>query len=76
MFPDEQLNCSIPASLDGHLIEEAGLKPGLVSYPQYVEGQKIRERSPSFDNHNGSGEAFLEQSDGCRKGVYRQSAAV
>ena len=47
-----------PASLDGHVMEEVGPKPGFVSYPQKVEGQKIRERSPSFENHYGQATLF------------------
>jgi catalase len=47
-----------PSSLDGHTIEEVGPKPGFVSYPQNVSGQKIRERSPSFEDHYGQASLF------------------
>ena len=47
-----------PASLDGHVMEEVGPKPGFVSYPQQVAGPKVRERSPSFDDHYGQASLF------------------
>jgi catalase len=47
-----------PSSLDGHKVEEVGPKPGLVSYPQVVSGPKIRERSPSFEDHYGQATLF------------------
>jgi catalase len=47
-----------PSSLDGHTIEEVGPKPGFVSYPQEVGGPKIRERSPSFEDHYGQATLF------------------
>ena len=47
-----------PSSLDGHTMEEAGPKPGFVSYPQEVKGAKIRERSPSFEDHYGQATLF------------------
>jgi catalase len=47
-----------PSSLDGHTIEEVGPKPGFVSYPQEVGGPKIRERSPSFEDHYGQASLF------------------
>ena len=47
-----------PASLDGHVMEEVGPKPGFVSYPQKVEGPKVRERSPSFEDHYGQASLF------------------
>jgi catalase len=47
-----------PSSLDGHSIEEVGPKAGFVSYPQVVTGPKIRERSPSFEDHYGQATLF------------------
>ncbi|HEX3443273.1 MAG TPA: catalase [Chthoniobacterales bacterium] len=47
-----------PASLDGHVMEEVGPKPGFVSHPQVVDGPKVRERSPSFENHYGQASLF------------------
>lgn len=47
-----------PASLDGHKMEEVGPKPGFVSYPQQVSGPKVRERSPSFEDHYGQARLF------------------
>jgi catalase len=47
-----------PASLDGHVIEEVGPKPGFVSFPEVVNGPKIRERSPSFEDHYGQASLF------------------
>ena len=47
-----------PASLDGHVMEEVGPKPGLVTYPQEVNGPKIRERSPTFGDHYGQASLF------------------
>jgi len=47
-----------PSSLDGHVMEEVGPKPGFDSYPQEVSGNKIRERSPSFEDHYGQASLF------------------
>ena len=47
-----------PASLDGHVMEEVGPKPGLLSYPQVVNGPKVRERSPTFEDHYGQASLF------------------
>ncbi len=47
-----------PASLDGHSPEEVGPKPGFVSYPEAQSGHKVRERSPSFENHYGQAALF------------------
>jgi catalase len=47
-----------PASLDGHVMEEVGPKPGIISFPEQVNGQKIRERSPSFEDHYGQASLF------------------
>jgi catalase len=47
-----------PSSLDGHSMEEVGPKPGFVSYPQEVSGQKNRERSASFGDHYGQATLF------------------
>jgi catalase len=47
-----------PASLDGHIMEEVGPKLGFMSYPQVVNGPKIRERSPSFEDHYGQASLF------------------
>jgi catalase len=47
-----------PASLDGHTIEEVGPKPGFASYREVVNGPKIRERSPSFEDHYGQATLF------------------
>ncbi len=47
-----------PSSLDGHSLEEVGPKPGIVSSPQVVNGPKIRERSPSFEDHYGQATLF------------------
>jgi catalase len=47
-----------PSSLDGHTLEEVGPKPGFVSARQEVSGPKIRERSPSFNDHYGQATLF------------------
>jgi catalase len=47
-----------PASLDGHKVEEVGPKPGFVSFTERVEGTKVRERSPSFEDHYGQARLF------------------
>lgn len=48
-----------PASLDGHSPEEATpARGGLVSYPEAVNGPKVRERSKSFDDHYGQARLF------------------
>jgi catalase len=47
-----------PSSLDDHKMEEVGPKPGFVSYRQVVEGPKVRERSPSFEDHYGQARLF------------------
>ncbi len=47
-----------PASLDGHVAEEVGPKPGFVSYPERGDGAKVRERSPSFEDHYGQARLF------------------
>ena len=48
-----------PASLDGHSPDEATPKrPGFVSYREQVNGPKVRERSPSFDDHYGQARLF------------------
>ncbi len=47
-----------PASLDGHKMEEVEPKPGFVSFPERMAGAKIRERSPSFDDHYGQARLF------------------
>ena len=47
-----------PASLDDHVMEEVGPKKGFVTYPQVVEGAKVRERSPSFGDHYGQARLF------------------
>ena len=50
-----------PSSLDGRTVEEVGPKPGFASYPQNVSGQKIRERSPSFEDHYGQASLWNSQ---------------
>ena len=47
-----------PASLDDHKMEEVGPKSGFVTYPQLVEGPKLRERSPTFGDHYGQARLF------------------
>ncbi len=48
-----------PASLDGHTPEEATpARGGFVSYRENVHGPKVRERSPSFDDHYGQARLF------------------
>ena len=47
-----------PSSLDGHTLDEVGPKPGFGSTKQEVSGPKIRERSPSFDDHYGQAALF------------------
>jgi catalase len=47
-----------PSSLDDHVMEEVGPKPGFVSYAQVVNGPKTRERSPSFEDHYGQASLF------------------
>jgi catalase len=57
----------VPSSLDGHTIEEVGPKPGFVSYPQEVSGPKIRERSPSFEDHYGQASLFWNSQNAVEK---------
>ena len=48
-----------PASLDGHSPDEATpARPGFVSYRERVGGPKVRERSPSFNDHYGQARLF------------------
>jgi catalase len=47
-----------PASLDGHKVEEVGPKPGFVTFQEKMEGTKVRERSPSFEDHYGQARLF------------------
>ena len=48
-----------PASLDGHSPDEVTPdRPGFVSYPEQVEGPKIRQRSESFGDHYGQARLF------------------
>ena len=47
-----------PASLDGHVVEEVGPKPGFVSFPETIDAPKVRERSPSFEDHYGQARLF------------------
>ena len=48
-----------PASLDGHTPEEATpARGGYVSYPEAVNGPKVRQRSESFGDHYGQAKLF------------------
>ncbi|MCW3054976.1 MAG: catalase [Chthonomonadales bacterium] len=48
-----------PASLDGHSPDEATpARGGFVSYRENVNGPKVRERSPSFEDHYGQARLF------------------
>ncbi len=48
-----------PASLDGHLPDEATpARGGFVSYPEQVNGPKVRQRSESFGDHYGQAKLF------------------
>ena len=48
-----------PASLDGHSPDEAvPARGGIASYRETVSGPKVRERSPSFDDHYGQARLF------------------
>ncbi|MCW3101089.1 MAG: catalase [Chthonomonadaceae bacterium] len=48
-----------PASLDGHTPEEATpAQGGFVSQRENVSGPKVRERSPSFNDHYGQARLF------------------
>jgi catalase len=47
-----------PASLDGHTMEEVGPKPGFTTFPEKMTGTKVRERSPSFEDHYGQARLF------------------
>ncbi|MEO7714794.1 MAG: catalase [Capsulimonas sp.] len=48
-----------PASLDGHDPGEVTpARPGFVSYPEQVEGPKVRVRSESFGDHYGQARLF------------------
>jgi catalase len=48
-----------PASLDGHTPEEATpAQGGYVSYPESVNGPKVRQRSESFGDHYGQAKLF------------------
>ena len=47
-----------PASLDGHSPDEATPQNGFTSYPQVVNGPKVRERSESFGDHYGQARLF------------------
>lgn len=47
-----------PASLDGHSPDAVYNKEGFHSYPQMVNGPKVRERSESFNDHYGQARLF------------------
>ena len=47
-----------PASLDGHSPEEVDTGKGFVSYPEHVDGPKVRQRSESFGDHYGQAKLF------------------
>ena len=47
-----------PASLDGHAVEEVGPKPGFVTFSEKINATKVRERSPSFEDHYGQARLF------------------
>ena len=47
-----------PASLDGHSPDEVGNPAGYASYPEQVNGPKVRERSESFGDHYGQARLF------------------
>ena len=47
-----------PASLDGHVAEEVGPKPGFNSFKEKISATKVRERSPSFEDHYGQARLF------------------
>ncbi|MBD2757475.1 catalase [Spirosoma validum] len=48
-----------PASLDGHSPDEVTpSRPGFVSYPEPVNGPKVRVRSESFGDHYGQAKLF------------------
>lgn len=48
-----------PASLDGHSPDEVTpARPGIVSYPEQVNGAKVRVRSESFGDHYGQARLF------------------
>ena len=48
-----------PASLDGHTPEEATpARGGFVSYPEHVDGPKVRQRSESFGDYYGQAKLF------------------
>lgn len=57
-----------PASLDGHSPDEATpSRGGFVSYPQHVDGAKVRERSESFGDHYGQARLFWNSMTGPEK---------
>ncbi len=48
-----------PASLDGHSPDEATpARGGFVSYPEHVNGPKVRERSDTFSDYYGQAKLF------------------
>ena len=48
-----------PASLDGHSPDEVTrTRGGFVSFPEHVQGEKVRERSTSFGDHYGQAKLF------------------
>ncbi len=47
-----------PASLDGHSPDEVDTGEGFVSYPEHVDGPKVRQRSESFGDHYGQAKLF------------------
>ena len=57
-----------PASLDGHSPEEVTpARGGFVSYPENVQGPKIRERAESFGDHYGQAKLFWNSMSGTEK---------
>jgi catalase len=57
-----------PASLDGHSPEEATpATGGFVSYPEVVNGPKVRVRSESFGDHYGQARLFWNSMTGPEK---------
>ncbi len=47
-----------PASLDGHSLDEVTNDAGFKSYPEQVNGPKVRARSESFGDHYGQARLF------------------
>lgn len=56
-----------PASLDGHSPDAVTNKQGFHSYPEQINGTKVRARSESFGDHYGQARLFWNSMTGVEK---------